>query len=111
MPEGVLDPDKRRTRIISAVLAVLLGWLIVGYPAAILAFIAMVSFSGCFLECSEPDPLGGVLTLSAALILVAAPLLVAWSILKPGSRAWKFGAGAVAVLAAVFLYGQLAGAL
>ena len=43
-------------------LAVLLGWLIVGYPAAILAFIAMVSFSGCFLECSEPDPFGGVAT-------------------------------------------------
>ncbi len=106
----MLDPDKRRTRIISAVLAVLLGWLIVGYPAAILAFIGMVSFSGCFLECSEPDPLGGVLTFGAALLLVAAPLLVAWSILKPASPTWKFGAGAVAILAGVFLYGQLAGA-
>ena len=58
------------------------------------AFIAMVSFSGCFLECSEPDPFGGVLTLSAALILVAAPLLVAWSILKPGSPAGSGGGGA-----------------
>lgn len=110
MPDGVLDPKKKNTRIISAVVAVLLGWLIVGYPAAVLAFIAMISFSGCFLECSKPDPLGGVLASGAALILVAGPVLVAWSILKPGSPAWKFGAAAVAVLAAVFLFGVLTGA-
>jgi hypothetical protein len=110
MPDGVMDRNKKSTRIISAVLAVLLGWLIVGYPAAVLAFIAMVSFSGCVLECTEPDPIGGVLTLGAALILVAGPVLVAWSIVKPGSPAWKFGAGAAFVLAAAFLFGVLTGA-
>jgi hypothetical protein len=111
MPNGVLEPNKKSTRIISAVLAVLLGWLIVGYPAAMLALGAMFSFSGCFLECSEPDPLAGTLLLGTAISLVGGPVLIGWSILRPGSSTWKIGVGGVALLVAVGLVGVLAGAL
>ncbi|EMY35650.1 hypothetical protein D477_003108 [Arthrobacter crystallopoietes BAB-32] len=111
MPDGVLDPNKKSTRIISAVLAVLLGWLVVCYPAFLLALVSMFSFSGCFLECTEPDPLAGVLFLGAALVLAAAPVLLGWSILRPGSPAWKFGVGGLLVLAAIWGYEVVAGAL
>lgn len=90
---------------------VLLGWLIVGYPAFILGLASMFSFSGCVLECTEPDPLAGALFLGTALVLAAAPVLAGWSIFRPGTRAWRLGLGVVLVLAAVWGFGVVIGAL
>lgn len=99
------------TRVVSAILAVLLGWVIVGYPVFLLGVAAMVYFSGCFLECSEPDPWAGSLAAGAAVLLVAGPVLVGWSVLRPGSSAWKYGVGAVAALAVVGVAGTIYGSL
>jgi hypothetical protein len=106
-----VDVKKRSTRVVSAVLAVLLGWVIVGYPVFMLAVVAMVNFSGCFLECFEPDPWAGALATGGAIVLVAGPVLVGWSVLRPGSSAWKYGVGGVAVLAVVGIAGTIYGSL
>ena len=106
-----MEVKGRGTRVVQAVLAVLLGWVIVGYPVFMLAVVAMVNFSGCFLECFEPDPWAGSVAAGAALLLVAGPVLVGWSVLRPGSPAWKYGVGAVAVLAVVGLAGTIYGSL
>ncbi|EMY34758.1 hypothetical protein D477_007898 [Arthrobacter crystallopoietes BAB-32] len=102
--------SKRGTRAGAALVTVLLGWLLTGYPAVLMFFVAVFSFSGCLLECTEPDPVAGTLAAIAASALVAAPLLIAYSVLRPKSHAWKFGVAAVAALALVGLYGVLAGA-
>jgi hypothetical protein len=65
-------PGKRRL----AGLAVGLGVLVlVAVPLGYIAFAALVSFSGCFIECSEPEPMVGVLYAAIALLLLAVPLV------------------------------------
>ena len=57
-------------------LAVGLGVLaLVAVPAGFVAFAALVSFSGCFIECSEAEPLVGVLYAAIAMLLLAIPLV------------------------------------
>jgi hypothetical protein len=48
---------------------------VVAVPLAFTAFAAMASFSGCFVGCSEPDPLVGALYAAIALFLLAVPVV------------------------------------
>lgn len=72
-------------------LAVGLGVLaLVAVPAGFTAFAALVSFSGCFIQCSESEPVIGVLYAALALLLLAVPvvagLVTARVLTAPGWR-------------------------
>ncbi|PYI68523.1 hypothetical protein CVV68_06905 [Arthrobacter livingstonensis] len=38
----------------------LVGWLILAFPAFATLFLTASAFSGCFLECTKPEPATGV---------------------------------------------------
>lgn len=65
---------RRRPRLV----AVLIGsgvLVLIAVPAAVSGFLAFVSFTGCFLDCSEPHPFGGALWTVITLALLALPVL------------------------------------
>lgn len=68
----------RRVRVIGTVLAVLVTAVIVAYPIAIALLFVVVEWTGCFIECREPDPnpLGAVASGLAAVVLLALPVVV-----------------------------------
>ncbi|RLV55983.1 hypothetical protein D9V41_08795 [Aeromicrobium phragmitis] len=49
---------------------------LVAVPAAYAVFFAVVSFTGCFLECSTPSPAVGVMWSALAVGLLSIPVLV-----------------------------------
>jgi len=48
---------------------------VVALPVGLAAFGAMIGFSGCFLTCSEPEPLIGAFWAGVALYLLAVPVV------------------------------------
>jgi hypothetical protein len=71
---------------------------VVALPLGFAGFAALASFSGCFLECSEPEPLVGALWAGIALFLLAVPvvagLVTARVLTAPG---WSIALGLTAV--------------
>jgi len=88
---------------------VLITLAVLGGPpaAAVAAFVAVVTWSGCFLSCSEPNhPVGALLGLLAAVLAVSGPAL-AWVLLRRWSAV---GYALLGVLAWVTIAGlRLAG--
>lgn len=68
----------RRARVIGTVLAVAVTLVIVAYPVTIAALFVVVEWTGCFIECREPDPnpVGAVASGMVALLLLGIPVLV-----------------------------------
>ena len=70
-------PDSVPLRVLRVVLAVLLvlgAWA----AAALTAFAAHITTTGCFISCSEPQPLAGAALAALAVALLAAGPLLAW---------------------------------
>jgi hypothetical protein len=67
-----------RARIIGTVLAVLVTCVVVAYPLLLAALFTVVEWTGCFIECREPDPnpVGAVASGMVALLLPGLPVLV-----------------------------------
>jgi hypothetical protein len=89
---------KRRLAGWGAGIAVL---ALVALPVAVSALAAMVSFTGCFMGCQDPEPLNGALLLGLTLLLLALPLvagLVTAGVLR--ARGWR-----IALIAALLLLG------
>lgn len=86
------------------VLAGLSLLVLVAVPAAWFAYFALVSFTGCFIECGPPDVGTGVLWGSLALFLLALPVLIGLIVARvPLRRAlpWLIGLGGVVTLGAI----------
>ena len=65
---------QRRPRLAAALIG--FGMLVlIAVPAAFSGFLAIISFSGCFLGWSEPHPIRGVLWTVITLVLLALPVL------------------------------------
>lgn len=99
---GPPTPPPSRTATVGKVLTVLFS--VVGPPAAaIAAFIAAITWTGCFIECTDSggDHLGGgLLGALAVALLLAAPVLAATLVRK---AAWVLGAIAVPVVEVLLL--------
>jgi hypothetical protein len=84
-------------RVILSVAVVLAGV----FCALVAGFIAMVTWSGCFISCTgENHAAGAALALLALLLLAAGPALVA-ALYR--SRAWLWVAGCTAVAGALLM--------
>lgn len=81
----------------------MVGLALVAAPAAAAAFLAVAGFSGCFLVCTEPDPVEGALLAGIAMLLLALPLGLGFAVWRGHlhGRAWLV----IAVIAALTVTG------
>jgi hypothetical protein len=90
-------PSSSPTALIAKVLAAVGAVGLTGYAAFLLAFRALITYTGCFFDCFEPDRAAGLaLATLAAATLACGPLAVAGLF---RSRAWLGAAAGVFVLA------------
>jgi hypothetical protein len=81
----------------------LFGWLILAIPAFFLLFATATMFSGCFLECTAPDPAGGTAGVIFLAAMVAGPPLLGTAVVTR-RRLWWIALGAcVFVVVTVFI--------
>lgn len=96
-------PDRTVTalKVIAAMGLVLAGLV----AAGICALIAVVVYTGCFIGCSDPQPLEGSLLGALAVgLLVAGPVLARWMWRRTSTvRGAAIWAGLVVVVAGSFL--------
>ena len=77
-------------------------FVLVAVPAGWSAYFALVSFTGCFIECGEPEPGTGVLWGSLAMFLLALPVLTGLVVARVPLRRglpWLIGLGGAITLA------------
>ncbi len=90
-------PAKSSTERVVGVLAAVAAVGLTGYTAFLLAFWALITYTGCFLDCSEPDRAAGLaLATGAAAALACGPLAIAGLF---RSRAWLQAAAGVFIVA------------
>lgn len=91
-----------RVRVLGTVLAVTVTALVVAYPAFFAALVVVIEWSGCFLECREPDPnrVGAAAAGLVALLLLGLPVLVGVLSWRGSSRKLLLAFAGVALLAA-----------
>jgi hypothetical protein len=89
-------------RALGTVLAVSVTSLIVAYPLFFLALVAVIEWTGCFIECREPDPnrLGAAAAGLVALLLLGLPVLVGVLSWRGSSRKLLLAFAGLALLAA-----------
>jgi hypothetical protein len=78
--------------------------VLVAVPAGWSAYFALVSFTGCFIECSEPEPGTGVLWGSLALFFLGLPVLAGLIVARVPLRRglpWLIGLGGAVMLGAI----------
>jgi hypothetical protein len=78
--------------------------LLVAVPAGWSAYFALVSFTGCFIECGEPDTGTGVLWGSLALFFLGLPVLTGLVVARVPLRRglpWLIGLGGAVTLGGV----------
>ena len=78
--------------------------------AALAAFVAFVTYTGCFISCSDPQPGAGALLGLLAVALVAAGPLLAWLMWRTTGSRGALAAWSVVVLGPAVL-ALLAGGL
>lgn len=57
-------------------------FLVICVPAAGTAYLAVISLSGCLLECSHPAPVRGAMWTLVTLVLLAAPVAVGLTVAR-----------------------------
>ena len=96
--------DGRYRRPGLGVLAGLGVLVLVAVPAGWSAYFALVSFTGCFIECGEPDTGTGVLWGSLALFFLGLPVLTGLVVARVPLRRglpWLIGLGGAVTLGAI----------
>jgi hypothetical protein len=75
-----------------------------GFGTFILAFLGGVTATGCFIECSEPNVVGGSLLLAGAIMCASVTVAaVVWGAIGWQRRVLGRVAGTVAALASAFV--------
>lgn len=99
--------DDRYRRPGLGILAGLVVLLIVAVPAGILVWFALLAFSGCFIECSQPQPAVGALWGGLAIFLLALPVAAGLLVARvPLARGWPWLVGAATLILVGALYAQ-----
>jgi len=92
------------------ILLAVAGWAALAIPMFWALLAAVVGFSGCFIECSTPDPATGLFGLTALAVMVAVPVLAGIALVRR-SRAWWIATACAAALVVVPLaYARFTGA-
>src|SRR5690242_18900272 len=89
------DPRASVGRRLAGLAAGLAALLVLGYPIVVTALLAYFSFSGCFLECSAPQPGRGIVWSVLTALLLAMPVYLGLSVARVRSRGARLTAGAV----------------
>lgn len=98
---------RRRSAKGMGVLAGLAVLLIVAVPVSVAAFFAAVSFSGCFIECSQSDPASGALWSGIVIVGLALPIVTGLSVARiPFVHLWPWFLGVTALAVVGFAYAQ-----
>jgi hypothetical protein len=79
------------------ILLAVVGWAALAIPMSWALLAATVGFTGCFIECSAPDPAIGMFGLTALAVMVAAPVLAGIALVRR-SRAWWIATACAAAL-------------
>ncbi|WP_153393703.1 hypothetical protein [Ornithinicoccus halotolerans] len=84
------------------ILAAVLALAVVGLPAGQVALLAVFSWTGCFIECGDPEPVVGLMWAGLSMSLFSVPVVVGLLVAgKPFRRIWP----RLLVVAAVVLGG------
>ncbi|MBM6621887.1 hypothetical protein JTF08_09730 [Micrococcaceae bacterium RIT802] len=82
-------PDSRRPRRWwQAFLVILVGYALAAVPAFVLLMIAAFGFSGCFIECTQPDPLQGWVGVAGLALVLSAPIIAGVAFMKRRGMFW-----------------------
>lgn len=111
-PPAPPAPARVKGSLIWAILSVLIGWLVVAYPAVVFLFAASMNFTGCFFECSgDTNPVAGTLFAFGIVLFLLGPVLIGCGIRRPWTPLWKIGIAlvvpAVLLVAHLFLGGGI----
>lgn len=102
-----LSPTARKALRIAA--GIVLG-IAAGFGTLILFFVGAVTATGCFIECSDPNPVGGGLLLAAAVAGAAVTVTsVVWGIVGWNRLVLVRVAASVAALAALVVLVSVSG--
>lgn len=71
-----------------AALVIIVGYAVAAVPAFFLLMIAAFGFSGCFLECREPDPAQGWVGVAGLVLVLSAPVFAAVAYMKRSRLIW-----------------------
>ena len=92
-----LSPTTRTALRVTAGIAIAIA---IGFGTLILFFVGAVTATGCFIECSDPNPIGGALLLAGAVFGAASTVTaVVWGAIGWNRRVLSRVAATVAVLA------------
>ena len=107
----MLERLSPRTRIVLRVSAGIAIGIAAGFGTLILGFVGAVEATGCFFECTDPNPVGGGLLLAGAVLFAALTVTsVVWGAIGWNRRVLARVAASVAVLATLGMLATLAGA-
>ena len=93
------EPRPSTRRRLAGVVAGLVTLVLLGYPILATALLTYSSFSGCFLECSEPQPGRGVVWSLLTAALLAVPVFLGLAVGGVRSRRARLSWGALVLLA------------
>jgi len=72
---------------------------VVAVPAAWSGLLALWSFSGCFIECSQPEPGRGAIWAGIAIFLIALPVFAGVAVARvPLRRVWPWFLGVLVLV-------------
>lgn len=80
-------------------------FVVVAVPAGWAAYFSLLSFTGCFIECSEPEPGVAAMWASVAIFLLALPIVTGLVVARVPLRRglpWLVGLAGVLLLAAAY---------
>jgi hypothetical protein len=103
-------PDRARRPVWWGVLAALACWALLAFPAVWVGLMTMFAFSGCFIECSQPDPVLGALGVLLLAVFVVVPILLGIAVVRSSKPLLIAGAAVVAAVVVFVGYGVAAGA-
>ncbi|EHR53723.1 hypothetical protein SacmaDRAFT_5607 [Saccharomonospora marina XMU15] len=105
--DGKDHSDTGRSRRRKGALAGLAMLLLVAVPAGWCAFLAIVSFTGCLIECGEPQPAPGAMWAALTAALLSLPLITGLAVSRvPLRRLWPWLIGLVGAVALGALLAQ-----
>ncbi|WP_417219506.1 hypothetical protein [Arthrobacter sp.] len=82
------SPARKPRRWWHAALVLLVGYALAAVPAFFLLLIASIGFSGCFIECSKPDPVQGWVGVGGIVVVLIAPIVACVAFMKRSRLIW-----------------------
>jgi hypothetical protein len=94
-------PVPRWRRLVGTIAAVVVAVMLVAYPLILALMVMVVSWTGCFLECSDPHRMVAVASGAIAMVLLSIPVLIGVLSWRGSSRAVWLAFGILVLLAVV----------